>query len=241
MKKNFLIIIFIILLPRLNAQILGFYPEVDTLFTGGGCTPTQLKTLYNSGFNGIDTLTIFPDWNTWFWSSEYFGYDKVYFLVSDSLKQYKTELWMEPTHDYLEPILIPLDSAIWLETGEYYFRLFLIHDSTKIDSLSQFCIEKIGIGVHNNEDINNPQIRIYNIPNPFNQETTVKYEIPKYSHIRIIVYNMEGQMVDVILDDYQAPGKYFAKWRTDHLGSGQYFIALKTEDSIIFNKCLLLK
>lgn len=241
MNKILLIVMSFIILSKTYAQILGFYPEVDTLFTAGGCTPTQIKAFSVPGQNGIDTLKILPDWNTWFWSSKYFSYTQVYFLISDSLKQDKTELWMNPLYENEKPILITPDSVIWFDAYEYYLKLILKKDNIVIDSLSQFCKARIGVGVKKETDIKGSRIQLSNIPNPFNQETLIKYEIIKNSNVQIIIYNIQGQQVEEIVNTYQSPGKYNSKWRTDRLRSGQYFIVLKTEDSVISSKCLLLK
>jgi hypothetical protein len=51
-----------------------------------------------------------------------------------------------------------------------------------------------------------------NYPNPFNPSTTIIFEIPKATHIGLIVYNMLGQKVRVIEDRLFQPGVHHVVW-----------------------------
>lgn len=240
MKKTILLVLLLSSFQS-SAQILGFHPKVDTLFTAGGCTPTQIKSVFVPGQDGIDTLKILPDWNTWFWSSSYFGYSQAYFLISDSLKHDKMELWMQPSDAMEEPILIQADSVVWFGAYEYTFKLILIKDQISIDSLSQFCKARIGMGSKKNKVAASPEIRLSNRPNPFNQETIIHYEIGQQSTVEIKIYNLRGQHVAELVNAFHLPGAYRTRWRTGRLGSGPYLIVLTTEDAILSCKCFLFK
>jgi hypothetical protein len=51
-----------------------------------------------------------------------------------------------------------------------------------------------------------------NYPNPFNPVTTIRYELPKASHVTITIYNMLGQQVRVLEQSDQQPGYYQSIW-----------------------------
>jgi hypothetical protein len=157
-----------------DAQVLGFYPQTDTLFTAGGCTPTELIVSYKSSVDNIDTLNILPGWNTGFWTGKDNFFWEVYFLIKNSLDLYQPELWIEPQQysEWEQPIKIIFDSLLRFDYRRYYFKLFLLSNDIKVDSLSQFCIAKIGIGVEQTVDKPVLSDQLYsNYPNPFNQET----------------------------------------------------------------------
>ena len=240
MKNIFISLAMLLICTSSHGQILGFYPQVDTLFTAGGCTPTQIITSYVKGMNDIDTLKIIPDWNTWFWSDKDIFYGYAYFLIIDSLEQYESELWMKPVQDYELPVLIPTDSVVWFDAREYYFQLILKEQGRKIDSLSQFCKARIGIGIKS-RDQNSSNFYLGNFPNPFNLMTTIQYSISIYGNAQISVYNTRGQLVEEWVNAVHSPGKYAIKWQTGELASGQYYIILRKEQMLECVKCLLLK
>jgi len=45
-------------------------------------------------------------------------------------------------------------------------------------------------------------------PNPFNPTTTIRYDVPKESHVAIKEYNILGQDVMILVDDTNRPGRY---------------------------------
>ncbi|MCH7679036.1 T9SS type A sorting domain-containing protein, partial [candidate division KSB1 bacterium] len=51
-----------------------------------------------------------------------------------------------------------------------------------------------------------------NYPNPFNPETAIQYHLPKTSEVRLIIYNLAGQLVTHLVDEQQHPGVYSVMW-----------------------------
>lgn len=85
-----------------------------------------------------------------------------------------------------------------------------------------------------------------NYPNPFNPETEISYSIPESEHVIIEVYNMAGQKVTTLVDDYQSAGSYSVNWNsTDKHGnpvaSGMYMYVLKAGDVSMSKKMSLVK
>ena len=121
-----------------------------------------------------------------------------------------------------------------LTIGTYYYRLKQIdHDGT-----FEFSdIAKITIGVPN-------EFKLYqNYPNPFNPATTISYSLPKSSHVKLTIYNLNGQVIYTLVDEYQKAGQYTVKWRgIDQRGmkvsSGTYYYKIKTLDSAMFRRCV---
>ena len=87
-----------------------------------------------------------------------------------------------------------------------------------------------------------------NFPNPFNPETELNYSLPANGYVRLVVYNLLGQKVASIVDEYQEAGKYKAKWNgRDNFGrllsSGVYFYKINVDNGkfVDTKKMLLLK
>jgi len=65
-----------------------------------------------------------------------------------------------------------------------------------------------------------------NYPNPFNPATTINYEIPLETKVKLEVFNMLGQNVGTLVDDTKPAGKYQYRWEPTDLPCGVYFYRL---------------
>lgn len=85
-----------------------------------------------------------------------------------------------------------------------------------------------------------------NFPNPFNPETTIKYQIPEAELVTISVYNIFGQLVTTLVNNEQSAGYYTIKWRGENdygvrVSSGVYIYLIKAGDYIRSRKMILLR
>ena len=79
-------------------------------------------------------------------------------------------------------------------------------------------------------------------PNPFNPTTNIHYEIPRVGFVEIMIYNINGKLVDTIVKQDQHKGEQSILWKSDDLSSGVYFYQLKLDDEILRTKrAVLLK
>ena len=51
-----------------------------------------------------------------------------------------------------------------------------------------------------------------NYPNPFNPSTTIRYEIPKNEHVKLVVYDMLGREVKTLFEGPQTAGTHQVIW-----------------------------
>ena len=66
-----------------------------------------------------------------------------------------------------------------------------------------------------------------NYPNPFNPSTRIQYQVSSNSNISLIVYDMLGNEVAILVDEYQQAGSYEVEFSArDGLASGVYFYQL---------------
>ncbi len=89
-------------------------------------------------------------------------------------------------------------------------------------------------------------LELSNYPNPFNPETTIEYSLPFEGNVCIDVYNIKGQKVKQLVNAYKENGLHTIKWNgTDgnnrSVSSGVYFYKIKTKQSSIINKMIMLK
>jgi aminopeptidase N len=80
-----------------------------------------------------------------------------------------------------------------------------------------------------------------NYPNPFNPSTTIRFEVPKNSRIKLTVYNMIGEAVRVLTDANFEEGVYEKTFDAKDMASGVYIYELKTDDVLLRQKMVLQK
>jgi hypothetical protein len=83
-------------------------------------------------------------------------------------------------------------------------------------------------------------------PNPFNPTTTISYDLPFPSEVRLDVFNVAGQRVTSLVNEYQTAGHKSVVWdgRSDAgnaVASGVYFYRLTAEGYRESKKMVLLK
>jgi hypothetical protein len=85
-----------------------------------------------------------------------------------------------------------------------------------------------------------------NTPNPFNPTTQIAFALPSASKVNLTIYNVLGQQVKTLVDDYMNAGYQSVTWDgTDDYGgavaSGVYFYRISAEQFSDTKKMLLLK
>lgn len=85
-----------------------------------------------------------------------------------------------------------------------------------------------------------------NFPNPFNPSTTIRYELPAGSPVRLSIYNVLGQEIRTLVNSPHNAGLYTVVWDgRNHSGervpSGLYLYRLVTSQNTMTRKMLLIK
>jgi len=85
-----------------------------------------------------------------------------------------------------------------------------------------------------------------NYPNPFNPTTTIKYELPILSVVKVQIINILGQTVNTLVDKTQAKGTHKISWdgsdsQGKQVASGLYFYSIQTENFVKTKKMLLIR
>jgi hypothetical protein len=80
-----------------------------------------------------------------------------------------------------------------------------------------------------------------NYPNPFNPTTTIKYQIPKSGNVTLKVYDILGNEVTKLVDEYMETGRYEIGFDASILASGVYIYRLTVNDFVNVKKMVLLR
>ncbi|MCP4584021.1 MAG: T9SS type A sorting domain-containing protein [candidate division Zixibacteria bacterium] len=80
-----------------------------------------------------------------------------------------------------------------------------------------------------------------NYPNPFNATTAIPFDVAETSYVNISVYNIAGQLVDVLHDGEMSAGNHTVTWNASTVSSGVYFYKLIVNDYTTTKRMELLK
>jgi len=80
-----------------------------------------------------------------------------------------------------------------------------------------------------------------NSPNPFNPSTTISWEQPKDASININIYDIDGQYIQTLVNDFYGSGYNKTQWNATEFPSGIYFYILSVGDEIFTGKMVLIK
>jgi hypothetical protein len=80
-----------------------------------------------------------------------------------------------------------------------------------------------------------------NYPNPFNPSTSIKFDVPKESSVKLVVYDVLGKEISILIDYKIKAGKYEVAWDGTNYPSGVYFFKLITNEYVETKKMVLVK
>lgn len=136
-------------------------------------------------------------------------------------------------------------------TYQNLYSIFLFDSTSGFIGGNRGTILSIGVDPPNNiEDSNNyffPEkyFLSQNYPNPFNPTTTIRFNIPDVgsglAQTVLKVFDILGNEVATLLNDYKPAGTYEVNFDASHLSSGVYFYRLQSGIFSDIKKMILLK
>lgn len=80
-----------------------------------------------------------------------------------------------------------------------------------------------------------------NYPNPFNPSTKISYKLTRSSFVRLSIYDINGRLVDTLVNEQKNAGSYTVKWNASNLSSGIYIYRIDAGNFSSVKKCLVVK
>ncbi|MBE0478731.1 S8 family serine peptidase, partial [Candidatus Aerophobetes bacterium] len=141
----------------------------------------------------------------------------------------------EPSSGYYEAIL---DTKA-LSDGTYTLQARATDRGDNVSSLAT-----ITVYIKNQEELKS--ILYQNYPNPFDLQTTIKFYLATPAHVILKIYNMQGQLVKTLVDEYRGADNHSEIWNADNdagnkVASGVYFYQIRAGIFVSMKKMLLMK
>ncbi len=80
-----------------------------------------------------------------------------------------------------------------------------------------------------------------NYPNPFNPETSIKYNLPSEGKVKVVIFDILGNMIQELVNKVQASGLHQVNWKAIAVPSGIYFANVQFENSLQTIKMIVIK
>ncbi len=80
-----------------------------------------------------------------------------------------------------------------------------------------------------------------NYPNPFNPMTKIQYHLPQKTSVTLAVYDVNGRLIEKLVDKQQVAGRHQVSWNAANYSSGLYFYRIRISDRVKTRKMILMK
>jgi len=80
-----------------------------------------------------------------------------------------------------------------------------------------------------------------NYPNPFNPSTTISFDVPQRSHVKLVIHDVLGREVRTLVDEEKAPGRYTVNFDASNLASGVYLYRMVAGNFSEVRKMVVVK
>jgi hypothetical protein len=89
-------------------------------------------------------------------------------------------------------------------------------------------------------------LEVQNFPNPFNPETTIKYDLFSDTQVNIQIFDIQGKRIRSLLDEYQTSGIQSIRWdgKNDSgspVPSGVYFLHVTAGSETVSKRIVMTK
>ncbi len=90
------------------------------------------------------------------------------------------------------------------------------------------------------------KLNVQNFPNPFNPETTIKYEIHSGEQVNVQIFDVQGKLIRSLLNDYQSTGTHTIRWdglneNGNQVPSGVYFLRITAGSETVSKRIVMTK
>ena len=195
------------------------------------------------GWYGIQAGSDSVHFNMMNGDSMYGSHNMMQFMRNLSCQFHWDSLMADSTHRHWHPTgMKGWNGSGWVSLGGTMTGNTMFLASSQIYSAFAFIGTSSGVTSVTEGQVIPGEFRLeQNYPNPFNPSTTIKYELPKSSMVRLTVYDMLGREVASLMNETRGAGVYEVKFDASNLSSGVYLYKLQAGDLVQTRKLLLVR
>jgi hypothetical protein len=82
---------------------------------------------------------------------------------------------------------------------------------------------------------------LQNLPNPFDRSTSIQFNLPEETMVRLDIYDMVGAHVETLINEYRSKGAHSITWNPAGERTGIYYCTMNSAGSIWTHKMMLVK
>ena len=237
-------------------------PDPTSGYTGSNVYGFNLNGDYSNNMPAYNLTTEVIDlsgfYNTelrfWRWlgveSSEY---DHALIMVSNDGENWAT-IWSNPSSETSDNSWVPVSydiSSVADDQNSVYVRWIMgttdggwTYCGWNIDDIQILGLEDMG--VHEtpiNTSCDHPKLFFANL---INSNADISYMLPSRGHVELVVYDISGRVVKALVNENQSAGSHKLIWNCrsnsgSSVSSGIYFIRLKTNESVLTEKLIIMR
>jgi hypothetical protein len=161
--------------------------------------------------------------------------ESVYKNLRDSINATLIERWGSPlVVEYWRIANLSIDSLIEKYSKDYRLRW--------IEAIRPLQFSKqIVTAIDNHRELPSEYSLSQNYPNPFNPFTKIKYDLPKSSYVKMIIYDNLGRTIKVLINEFKNAGSYEINLDAINLSSGVYYYRIQAGEYSSTKKLILVK
>jgi len=112
--------------------------------------------------------------------------------------------------------------------------------SGRLGSLLQTAFS--GVAIEPNEDALPEHFALHSAyPNPFNPSTTLRFDLPEMTQVRMELFDVLGRSVQLLVNDVKPAGHYQQVINAETLSTGTYFAVLTAQKHQFVRALIVLK
>ncbi|NOY60859.1 MAG: T9SS type A sorting domain-containing protein [Calditrichaeota bacterium] len=140
-----------------------------------------------------------------------------------------------------EYIILSEEPYFWNDLPDSVRNGAVVQDTFRVDYVRVYQKKSSTLVNNNKKSVENFALE-QNYPNPFNPFTTIPYSIPADNFVTLKVYDVMGQEVSTLVNEFKKTGAYTISFDATNLPSGVYYYKLVSGRSFSkMNKMLLMR